>query len=209
MELKWSYDPVAKLATAYVNESIKYTTPDGGQTVYKYVDGTLVKTMHKYGADNKFMTSHREGKHIDNVVDEWGSEVEYLIKNHSKELGEYVDGRLTGYRNKNGDLEAIGQHRGQGVNNAEDKIGVNRLFAAANVTEWWDWEVIAESKKLTEEGLEIQWKKNTKTNEIVRVSAGTPPFPCCVYPQIHGPYSVVDLEKDLSEYDGFFVHKPN
>lgn len=208
MELKWNWDPDAKLATAHVNESLKYTTPDGGQTINKYVDGTLVKTMHKYGsADNKFSEpALGTGRHIEGVIDEWMTEeVPYLIQNHGKELGEYVDGSVTGYRTKDGDIEDVGTQRGMGVTNATDKIGVNRLFAAANITEWWDWEVIATSNKYSEEGFPYEWKRNIKTNEIVRVSASTPPYPCCVFPQVYGPYPVTDLEADLVKYEGVRV----
>jgi len=209
MELKWSYDPNAKLATANVNASIKYTTADGGQTVNKYVDGVLVKTMHKYGPDHKFSDSAPTGRHVENVKDEWMDEIEYLIQNHSLDLGQFVEGAYTGYRTKNGDIEALGEQRGMGVNNTTDKIGVNRLLAAANITEWWDWEVIAASTLESEVGRNYEWKRNLTTNEIVRVSSGNPPFPCCVYPEIHGPYPVTDLEADLAAYQGTLIDKSN
>lgn len=206
MELKWSYDPDAKLATANLNQTTKYTTPDGGQTINKYVDGNLVKTIHKYGPDKKFTEYAPSGKHIDtDFRDEWFDEIDYLIEHHQHDVGPYIPSSDEGYRTKDGNLEGIGEARGFGINNPVDKICVNRLLAAANITEWWEWQTVATTDK--DFGFErpIIWKRNWKTGAVVRVSEGNPPYPCCCYPTIYGPYPVADLDADMLEHNGKFV----
>ena len=47
------------------------------------------------------------------------------------------------------------------------------------------------------------WRKNKKTGEIVRTSGGTPPYPCCVHPVVHGPY-IVD-ESDIAKHNGLKI----
>lgn len=207
MELKWNWDAKNKMASAYVDNTLHYKTPDGGQTIHKYVNNALVKTFHKYGSDKKFTDYSPSGLHTgDGSVDEWPAEVQWLADNYSNKLGEFNPKYDEGFRERDGSLVDAGKMRGFGVNNMSDKISVNRTLAAANITEWWDWDVVGVSPDDAApecQGRGTIWRKNYKTGKIVRTSSGTPPFPCCCFPVIYGPWELeTDLQTDLDKYNG-------
>lgn len=210
MQLIWNWDPEVKMATAIVNSSLQYKSPDGGQTIMKYVDGNLVNTFHKYGPDNKFAEFSASGMHTDLGPNTWGDEVVWLSQNYADILGPFMGYYDQGFRNRDGGLDDVGKMRGFGVNNPSDKISVNRMLAPANLTEWWDWDTIAITAVDGHpdcQGRGMVWRKNYKTGEIVRVSAGNPPYPCCCFPTIYGPYPVAeeDLEADVHLYEGRYL----
>jgi hypothetical protein len=204
MQLKWTYDVANRLATTTITDNLYYTTPDGGQTINKYVDGVLVKSFHKYGEENKFThVTDDTGHHMvvdSSQVDEWPEEVEWLARNHGDVVGELYSDWDKGFLNVNGDIDDVGKLRGFGITNPDDKISINRLCCPANEVEWWDWETIAMGPDVDDDCMDrgTWWRRNKKTGEIVRTSGQTPPYPCCVHPVVHGPYTVdeSDIEKN-------------
>ena len=201
MELHWKYNPNTKIAKAIINEELYYETPDGGQTINKYVNGEFVRAFHKYGEDKKFTNYDHTSNHLGyaHTLDEWNPEITWLAKTYSKEVGTMHMPWHDGYINSRGELEDVGIPRGYGVNNTEDKQAVNRMGLSCKVQEWWGWDIIAYSTKELDNchGFGLLWRKNRQTGEIVRVGGGQPPVPCCVYPLIHGPWTVDESDIDL------------
>lgn len=210
MQLNWNWDPVRKMATAFVTNDLQYKTPDGGQTIQKFFNGELVKTFHKYGPDKKFTEVAKTGHHTDVTDGEWEQEIIWLSENYEKQVGTFIPSSEEGYRTKTGELVDAGKSRGFGINNHNDKFSVNRMLAPANITEWWDWDEIAASDENPSpdcQGRGLVWRRNYKTGEVCRTSTGNPPMPCCVFPTIYGPFYIEpnELEKDLEKYKGKFV----
>lgn len=206
MELRWKYDPVERLATAKITDNLYYTTPDGGQTINKFENGVLVDQFHKYGPENKF-SEVGPGMHMQVPinVDFWTNELHYLAKTYPEIVGELHRDWTEGYRTIDGKLVDVGVSKGHGVNNPVDKIAVNRLCCPANETEWWDWDIIAWSPNDIGNdchGRGVVWRKHKETGQLVRVSAGTPPYPCCVHPVVHGPFPVD--ESDIELHNGIY-----
>jgi hypothetical protein len=203
MELHWKYNPNTKIAKAIVNEELYYETPDGGQTINKYVNGEFVRAFHKYGEDKKFTNYEVTSNHLGykHDLDEWNSEITWLANTYSNEVGSIHMPWTDGYINSRGVIEDVGITRGYGVNNTEDKQAVNRMGLSCKVQEWWGWDLIAYSTKELDNchGFGLVWRKNKQTNEIVRVGGGQPQVPCCVYPVIHGPWTVDDSDIELHE----------
>lgn len=200
MELHWTYDPDKRLATTTITDSLYYSTVDGGQTINKYENGVLVDTFHKYGKDNKFTQINWLGNHSNEREHTWEKELERLSELYPQVVGKLYSYWKDGFNNRNGDIVDIGIQRGMGVNNPIDKISVNRLCCPANETEWWDWDIVAITDADVAEdcmGRGTVWRKNKETKKLVRTSMGTPPYPCCVHPVIHGPYEVDDSDIDL------------
>lgn len=208
MKLNWKYDVENRTAKAVITDNLFYTCSDGGQTINKFVDGQQVKTFHKYGPDNKFCDiSPQTGLHLTpaetGYQDDWPHELAWLSKSFPNVVGSYFNPEYTdGFINKFGDLEDLGTKRGMGVTDNIEKISINRMASPANEVEWWDWETIATGPDVAEDcmGRGTWWRKNKNTGEIVRTSGGTPPYPCCVHPVVHGPY-VVD-ESDIDKHGG-------
>lgn len=209
MKLDWTYDPNTREAKTVITDTLYYTTNDGGQTINKFVNDKLAKTFHKYGKDDKFSNVAPTGIHIEvsTHADKWPTEVEWLAETYPEIVGNlYIDWN-NGFKNKDGRIEDVGRTRGFGITDTDELISINRLCAPANFTEWWDWEVIATSKKQIDEDCTdgMIWRKNKNTGEIVRVSTNHPPMPCCVYPRIHGPWPVTI--EDIAEHDGVMIPK--
>jgi len=199
MELIWKYDPNTKVAKCIINESLYYETPDGGQTINKYYDSQLVDVIHKYGDETlKFTTVAPTGNHLNSgEFYRWIDEIIFLSQSYPDIVGKLYLPWKNGFKNKDGDIEAVGVERGLGVNNPEDMLSINRLCIPSNITEWWDWDIIAYNDEWISEdsyGRGILWRKNRTTGEIVRVGNGQSPMPCCVYPLIYGPWPVEESD---------------
>lgn len=204
MKLNWTYDVEKRLATTTITPELYYTTPDGGQTINKYVNNELVQTFHKYGPEHKFTAITDETGHhtqlSEDFVDEWPAEVKWLSDTYPEIVGKLYPDWDKGFLNSKGEIEDVGQLRGFGIVSPDEPISINRLCCPANEVEWWDWEVIASTDKDVAEdcmGRGTWWRRNKKTGEIVRTSMSTPPYPCCVHPVVHGPYKVDDSDIDL------------
>jgi hypothetical protein len=196
MELTWNYDPNTRIAKCVVDESLHYETPDGGQTISKFYNNQSVGVLYKYGDEKlRFTTKAVTGIHLDNhdYQDQWCDEILFLCESYPDIVGLLNYPWHDGYKNKNGEIEAVGVQRGFGVNNPNDMLSINRLCIPSKITEWWDWDIIAykeewASEDSYDEG--VLWRKNRITGQIVRVGSGQPPMPCCVFPLIHGPWPV-------------------
>jgi hypothetical protein len=210
MILDWKYDVEARLASVDVVPGLRYETPDGGQTINKFVDGKLVDTFHKFGPDRKFkgfdLNGGAFGIPLDEIKDEWPAEVQWLAETYPDVVGPLLIGWDQGFLNSNGEIEGVGSRRGMGVISEENPVSINRICQPASVQEWWGWETVATNvnKQLDENcHLGIEWKRNLKTGEIVRIGHSQPQVPCCVFPQTHGPYPVT--ADDVLDHDGEFV----
>ena len=104
MELHWKYNPNTRIAKAIINEELYYETPDGGQTINKYVNGEFVRAFHKYGEDQKFTSYDATSNHLGYVhsLDEWNPEITWLAKTYSKEVGTIHMPWNDGYINSRG-----------------------------------------------------------------------------------------------------------
>jgi len=200
MKLTWKYDPNTKVAKCVINESLYYETPDGGQTINKYYNSQLVNVIHKYGDETlKFTTMAPAGNHLnlEEFIDGWVDEVIFLSETYPDIVGKLYLSWKNGFKNKDGNIEGVGELRGFGVNDLEDMLSINRLCIPSNITEWWDWDIIAFKDQRENETFyekRLCWKKNRTTGEVVRVGDGQSPVPCCVFPLIHGPWPVEESD---------------
>ncbi len=201
MELKWVYDPNTRISKTEITSDLYYTTDDGGQTIKKYVNGELVKTMHKYGPDRKFDNVAPTGIHVDNIgQDEWPEEVIWLSETYPEKVGILYQYWQNGYKNKNGEIEDIGVERGMGILSEDNPISINRICQPASIQEWWDYDTIAQSPVDVDEdcgGTGVKWIRHKVTGQIYRVGGGHPLFPCCMFPKIHGPWPVDESDIEL------------
>lgn len=207
MELKWNYDPSTRISKTVITDNLYYTTKDGGQTIHKYVNDQLVRTLHKYGPDNKFTETGHDGLHIDVPgLDDWIDEIKWIAETYPDIVGPLLRDWENGYLNKDGNIEDVGVHRGMGVLSAENPISINRIGQPASIQEMWDYDVIAYTEKDVAEdcrGMGTKWVKHKETGQIYRMGAGEPPFPCCAFPTVHGPWPVD--ENDITKHGGKFL----
>jgi len=212
MILDWQYNVNTKIASVDVVPGLRYETPDGGQTINKFVDGELVSTFHKFGPDKKFtgadpQGSGRFGIPADEIYDDWPAEVMWIAKTYPDVVGELIPDWDKGFLNKNGEIEDIGKKRGMGVVSSDKPVSINRICQPAWVQEWWDWDTVAvnPNKKLDENcHFGIEWKRNKATGKIVRIGNGHPQVPCCVFPHLHGPYEVT--ADDIVKNEGTWLN---
>lgn len=204
MELKWVYDPATRISKTQITENLYYTTNDGGQTIKKYVNGLFNRDLHKYGPTFKSMEICNTGLHIDSPnLDEWADEVKWLAATYPNIVGELLPDWDQGFLNRNGELEDIGKLRGQGVVSKENPISVNRICQPASIQEMWDYDCIAYTDESPYEdclGTGLKWMKHKETGTILRLGGKQVPFPCCVFPIVHGPYEVD--ESDIEAHNG-------
>jgi len=206
MILNWKYNAETKIAAVDVVPGLRYETPDGGQTINKFVDGELVDTFHKFGPDRKFTGFSADSSHdVDptTFVDEWPIEVAWLAAEYSHVLGPLITDWDLGFLHEDGEIHDVGSRRGMGVVSPDNPVSINRICLPASVQEWWGWEQIARTDKNLDEachGTGMRWMRNKETGKIVRVGDGQPQVPCCVYPTMHGPYEVDVV--DIALHDG-------
>ena len=187
MELNWTYDVETKLMTFVLNDTIKYVAKSGGSHIDKHQDGEIVETFIRRNREEPIIKDNGHSERS------WSDELMWLCKEHTDIVGKNYIGWDKGFVNREGELNGVGTHRGQGVNNPTDKIAVNRLGIPANITENWDWERLIE---FPDEG--IQFKKNKKTGKIIKCDFNDMMIPCDVYPEIFGPYE--SSEEEIEEY---------
>lgn len=200
MQLNWLYNVESKEMSLNVGDYL-YKSIDGGQTILKYKNNVYVKTIKKYPSqedsivyeDGSNIRSYLRSNHIDQTEDEWPLELEWILENFGDEVGEIHEEWSEGYMNRNGELEDIGVWRGTGVNNPEDKISTNRLGIPASIQEWWDYDLLGTLDKPSEEpgaGKGKRYMIHKETKKCIVTGQQNPPFPCCDFPIIHGPYEI-------------------
>ena len=123
MILDWKYNVETKIATVDVVPGLRYETPDGGQTINKFVDGELVDTFHKFGPDRKFKGFDLEGGAFglpsSEINDEWPSEVAWLASAYPDAVGPLISDWDMGFLHKDGEileqryLRALAERKGQ------------------------------------------------------------------------------------------------
>ena len=207
MILDWKYNVETKIAAVDVVPGLRYETPDGGQTINKFVDGELVDTFHKFGPDRKFKGFDLEGGAFglpsSEINDEWPSEVAWLASAYPDAVGPLISDWDMGFLHKDGEIHDVGVRRGMGIVSPDNPVSINRICQPAWVQEWWGWEEIARTDKCLDDdchGLGMCWMRNIETGKIVRIGVMQPQVPCCVFPSIHGPYEV-DVS-DIALHDG-------
>jgi len=206
MKIDWQYDPATRVMHFTVGDNLRYESVDGGQNIKKYNNGELVKTISKYPTMNGESILNMDGTriwekvkelNIDETLDEWPVELEWLLENHSDEIGEMYTNYVDGYKTRDGLIVDQGKWRGTGVDNLTDKISTNRIGIPASVQEWWDYEDIGRiDKAFDEPGLSNGklYKVHTETGKIYVTGTENPPIPCCAYPITYGPIEITKEE---------------
>lgn len=206
MILNWTYNAETKIAAVDVVPGLRYETPDGGQTIDKFVDGELVDTFHKFGPEAKFTGFSNDSSHgmeAGTYRDEWPTEAAWLAVEYPEVVGPLITDWDLGFLDVNGNIRGVGEKWGMGVVSPDNPVSVNRICVPASVQEWWGWEQIAHSTKNIDETcheLGVRWMRNIESGKIVRVGHGQPQIPCCVFPTMHGPFEV-DIS-DIALHDG-------
>ena len=206
MILNWTYNAETKIAAVDVVPGLRYETPDGGQTIDKFVDGELVDTFHNFGPEAKFTEFSNDSSHgmeAGTYRDEWPTEAAWLAVEYPEVVGPLITDWDLGFLDVNGNIRGVGEKWGMGVVSPDNPVSVNRICVPASVQEWWGWEQIAHSTKNIDETcheLGVRWMRNIESGKIVRVGHGQPQIPCCVFPTMHGPFEV-DIS-DIALHDG-------
>lgn len=202
MQLDWVMDYTENRLTFEI-DNLRYTTVDGGQNIYKYVDGVETTRLRQFPhmPDDYLAPSQSPPVETDGI-DEWSNELEQLVTAYPEELGEFLP--ATEYRQQDGTLEDVGVVLGLGQNNAIDKLSVNRMGIPSNIQERWDWVQIAWATDPTENSIfGLVWLKHNDTGEIIRAGASQC-VPCHVFPKVEVPVVVdsADFEQDVQDFDG-------
>ena len=183
-------------------DNLRYTTIDGGQNIDKYIDGEFDKRIRQYPEKPEDWVQPHMSPPLVPKHDEWGPELEWLTKTYPEQLGERCDSYE--YRERDGSITTETFVRGQGANNWDDLISVNRMGMPASVQERWDWTPIAKSLgKVENAPYGLVWSKHKDTGEILRHGQAQN-CPCHVFPQIYVPVLVTqeDLEQDIANFEG-------
>ena len=183
-------------------DNLKYTTVDGGQNIDKYIDGEFDKRIRQFPEKPADWIQPHMSPPMVPTNDEWGPEIDWLIQTYPEQLGERCDSYK--YKERDGSITTETFVRGQGANNWDDLISVNRIGIPASVQERWDWTVIAKSNDKTENAPQgLSWSKHNDTGEIIR-HGSSQNCPCHVFPAIYVPVVVdeEDLQNDLANFNG-------
>ena len=201
MQLDWVSNYSENRLTFEI-DNLKYTTVDGGQNIEKYIDGEFDKRIRQFPNEPEdWLQPHKEQPtSADN--DEWCAELNWLLKTYPEELGERCESYE--YRERDGSITTETFVRGQGANNWDDLVSVNRIGIPASVQERWDWTELAKSHiKRKNAPYGLTWSKHNDTNEIIR-HGSLQNCPCHVFPQIYVPVVIneEDLQEDLTNFGG-------
>ena len=178
MKLDWKYDTEAKNAilNLEVEPPLRYETPDGGQTINKFVDGILTNTFHIFGPERKFLTFNSDpdcGMEATDFDIDWPGELAWLEDTFPEQV------------------------------HADSENTFNRMGVDGAVQGWEDYDLIAESDEnpdrlCYDQGL--VWRRHKTTEKIYRCGRGQPQIPDIMYPKIYGPFEVT-LD-DIAEHNG-------
>lgn len=192
-------------------DNLRYTTVDGGQNIDKYIDGEFNKRIRQFPEKPADWLQPHMSPPMEAPGDEWCAELQWLLDTYPNIIGARHDSYE--YRLRDGSTITESFVRGQGVNNLDDLIGVNRLGIPASVQERWDWTEIAqtgyctlEDAKFKEAPHGLSWSKHNDTGEIIRHGSGQN-CPCHVFPEIYVPV-VIDEDvfiEDLAKFGGSYI----
>lgn len=182
MLLEWNYDAEHRLLKLIIDNDLYYKSDDAGKTIEKYYKSEKVANLYE---------SKNTG---DGFIDEWSEELKWLSENYAHIVGELHRPWIFGYLEKDGTIKDIGKARGQGVVSPENPISLNRLGVPANISEWWDYDLIAYGPPIDDASKQrgIVWYKHKTNGTILRTSNGNGPHPDHIFPLIHGPF-IVDI----------------
>lgn len=177
MRLNWTYNPDTQIASLELaaDPALKYETPDGGQTINKFVDGVLTTTFHIFGPDRKFLGFNSDPNCGMTAIDfdtNWPAELIWL----EDTFPELVNG---------------------------DSVNPNRMMVDGAYQGWDGFDIIATCSGVNEPLLYEQdmiWRKDKATGKIYRCGQGQPRIPDSMYPKIYGPFEVT-LE-DIADHGG-------
>jgi hypothetical protein len=178
MKLDWKYHPGTQLAILEldVEPSLRYETPDGGQTINKFVNGELEETFHMFSSEHKFLDYNEHpdcGMEQTDFDPAWPDELAWLADTFPDLVG----------------ANSTNQYNRMGVDGA--------------VQGWDDYDLFAESEESPDPlcyNKGLFWWKHKETGKIYRTGRGQPQIPDIMHPKIYGPFEVT-LE-DVAEHNG-------
>lgn len=205
-QLNWTHD-YETATTSLDIDNIRYETVDGGQNIYKYVDGELVKRLRQFPeeADDFIWEYNQELGPKECPHDEWGGEMLWLVETYTEITGPIHE--VTAYKDIDGNIVEHGRRLGYGANNLEDLIPVNRMLIPASVQERWGYTQLAESLETQENAQEgLEWVQDKETKKIYRIGK-LQCYPCHVFPKVYKPVEIshIDFNDDVESFNGRFV----
>lgn len=208
MELNWVVNYEENRLTFEI-DNLRYTTVDGGQNIYKYVDGVETTRIRQFPNMPDDYVAPMQSPPVEAPEDEWSSEMNWLADNYPEELGENLStSEIRDFQQRDGSFLTLDFMPGMGPNNREDRIMVNRMGIPASVQERWDWNIIASSTEPQENSMfGTVWLKHITTGEIIRAGANQC-VPCHVFPTILKPVTINedDFEQDVQDFGGHIIY---
>jgi hypothetical protein len=208
MELNWVVNYEENRLTFEI-DNLRYTTVDGGQNIYKYVDGVETTRIRQFPNMPDDYVAPMQSPPVEAPEDEWSSEMNWLTDNYPEELGENLcTSEIRDFQQRDGSFLTLDFMPGMGPNNREDRIMVNRMGIPASVQERWDWNIIASSEEPQENSMfGTVWLKHITTGEIIRAGASQC-VPCHVFPTILKPVTINedDFEQDVQDFGGHIIY---
>ena len=207
MQLDWVMDYTENRLTFEI-DNLRYTTVDGGQNIYKYVDDVETTRIRQFPSQADDYLAPMQSPPVDSPNDEWRDELIWLVKNYPEELGEDLSrSDILDFQQRDGTFETYDFMPGMGPNNREDRIMVNRMGIPASVQERWDWDQIGESHEPQQDSMfGTVWLRHITTGEIIRAGASQC-VPCHVFPKVVKPVVIAleDLEQDVQDFGGYLT----
>ena len=207
MQLDWVMDYTENRLTFEI-DNLRYTTVDGGQNIYKYVDDVETTRIRQFPSQADDYLAPMQSPPVDSPNDEWPDELIWLVKNYPEELGEDLSrSDILDFQQRDGTFETYDFMPGFGPNNRTDKISVNRMGIPANIQERWDWDTVAICDDAVEDSMfGIEWIKHRTTGEILRIGSSQC-VPCHVFPKVIKPVVIKleNLEQDVQDFGGYLT----
>ena len=207
MQLDWVMDYTENRLTFEI-DNLRYTTVDGGQNIYKYVDDVETTRIRQFPSQADDYLAPMQSPPVDSPNDEWPDELIWLVKNYPEELGEDLSrSDILDFQQRDGTFETYNFMPGAGPNNRIDKISVNRMGIPANIQERWDWDTVAICDDAVEDSMfGIEWIKHRTTGEILRIGSSQC-VPCHVFPKVIKPVVIEleNLEQDVQDFGGYLT----
>ena len=207
MQLDWVMDYTENRLTFEI-DNLRYTTVDGGQNIYKYVDDVETTRIRQFPSQADDYLAPMQSPPVDSPNDEWSDELIWLVKNYPEELGEDLSrSDILDFQQRDGTFETYTSMPGFGPNNRTDKISVNRMGIPANIQERWDWDTVAICDDAVEDAMfGLMWLKHRTTSEIIRAGSSQC-VPCHVFPKVVKPVNInpEDFEQDVQDFGGYIT----
>ena len=207
MQLEWVVDYTENRLTFEI-DNLRYTTVDGGQNIYKFVDGVETTRFRQFPTEADDYIAPMQSPPVDSPHDEWPDELHWLVDTYPEELGEDLhESDIREFQMRDGSFKTFDFMPGMGPNNREDRIMVNRMGIPASIQERWDWDQIGESHEPQQDSMfGTVWLKHITTGEIIRAGAAQC-VPCHVFPKVVKPVIIEldDLEQDVQDFGGILT----